>query len=125
MAILAIEQNGDYIELPTPARDGFSSITHELVRMERNTLGNARKYRVAVKADIPTCAWVAITPEQKNLILSLTDRNTFNVRYFDCVTSTIKYGLFYRKDDLQIKPYPPFKNGEFRYYDVSFSLGEI
>ena len=102
----------------------MSVISNEITRSSRNMLGNLYKYRVNVKATV-TVAWVGLTPEQKNLVLSTTEGNSFNLKYFDLMTSTYKYGRFYRGNDIAIRPYPPLIDGECRYYDVSFSMVEF
>lgn len=124
MSLLAVEIDGEYHDLPTPKVDGLSVVGNELTRASRNMLGNLYKYRVAVKTTV-TVQWAALTPEEKNLVLSATGDNSFNLKYYDLMTSTFRYGRFYRGTDLTIRPYPPLINGEFRYYDVGFSMVEF
>lgn len=124
MTLLSIQKDGNYIDLPVPALDGYVCVANEISKASRNTLGNLYKYRIAVKRSI-TVSWKGMTPEQKNRILLLTKDNSFQLKYFDPQESVFKYGKFYRGSDLEIKPYPPFKNGEFRYYDISMSMSEF
>lgn len=124
MAIIAVLSNGTYVDLPTPAVDGYQCIPNEISKASRNTLGNLYKYRIAVKRSI-TVNWVALSPVQKASVLNLTDGNSFQLKYFDPQEGDYKYGKFYRGSDLKIEPYPPFKNGEFRMYDISMSLSEF
>lgn len=124
MGMIAISIDGDYRDLPPPSVGGFEVIPEEIVKSSRNTLGNLYKFRIAVKRSI-RLKWDVISPEDKALILESTSGNTFNVKYFDMQEGTFKYGTFYRGNDLSITPRPPFKNGEFRMYDISMSLVEM
>ena len=124
MGMIAISIDGDYRDLPPPSVGGFEVIPEEIVKSSRNTLGNLYKFRIAVKRSI-RLKWDVISPEDKALILESTSGNTFNVKYFDMQEGTFKYGTFYRGNDLSITPHPPFKNGEFRMYDISLSLVEM
>ena len=124
MVLIAVQVEGEYKNLPTPAVGGYEPIPEEITKSSRNTLGNLYKYRIAVKRSI-VLKWVAISPEDKNAIMQATAGNTFNVKYFDIQEGTYKYGKFYRGNDLTVTPYPPFKDGEFRMYDVSFSIVEM
>ena len=123
-SLMSVEVDGDYVDLPTPKIDGYSVATNEITRSSRNMLGTLYKYRVAVKTTI-TVAWVGISPESKNELLSLTGDNSFRLKYYDTVTGEYKAGKFYRGNDLAIRPYPPRMNGEFPHYDVSFSMVEF
>lgn len=122
MAIISIQQNGAYVDLPAPSE--YEAKPEEISKASRNTLGNLYKYHIATKRSI-TVSWVALSPSDKDLILSLTSGNSFNVKYFDIQEATFKYGKFYRGTDIKLKPYAPFKNGEFKMYDISFTLAEF
>lgn len=122
--IIAILSGGNYVDLPTPAVDGYKCIPNEISKASRNTLGNLYKYQITVKRSI-TINWKSLTPAQKNSILTLTKGNSFQAKYFDFEDATYKYGKFYRGSDLEVKPYPPFKNGEFKMYDITLSMSEF
>lgn len=124
MALIAVLRNGEYVDLPAPKVGGYDCVPNELTKSSRNTLGNLYKWRIAVKRSI-TISWVAMTPSQKDTILSLTDGNSFQLKYFDPHDAEFKYGKFYRGNDLKITPRPPYKNGEFKYYDITMSFGEF
>lgn len=124
MVLIAVSVDGEYTDLPTPAVGGYEVRPEEITKSSRNTLGNLYKYRIAVKRSI-VLKWVALTPAEKNAIMQSTAGNTFQVKYFDIQEGIYKYGKFYRGNDLAVTPYPPFKNGEFRMYDLSFSIVEM
>ena len=69
--------------------------------------------------------WVAVSPAEKDQIMQATAGNSFQVKYFDIQEGIYKYGKFYRGNDLAVTPYPPFKDGEFRMYDISFTIVEM
>jgi hypothetical protein len=124
MNLLAISSGGSYIDLPAPAYGGYSTVPQEIVKSGRNTAGTLYKERITVKQTI-TVTWQAITPQQKNQILGLTAGNSFNVRYFDTTDGTVKYGLFYRGNDLEITPLVRFDGTEFVAYNVKMSMVEF
>ena len=124
MALIAVSVDGEYIDLPTPAVGGYEVKPEEITKSSRNTLGNLYKYRITVKRSI-MLKWAVVTPAEKDLIMSSTAGNSFQVKYFDIQEGAYKYGKFYRGNDLAVTPYPPFKDGEFRMYDISFSIVEM
>lgn len=124
MVLIAVSVDGEYIDLPTPAVGGYEVKPEEITKSSRNTLGNLYKYRITVKRSI-MLKWAVVTPAEKDLIMSSTAGNSFQVKYFDIQEGTYKYGKFYRGNDLTVTPYPPFKDGEFRMYDISFSVVEM
>ena len=124
MALIAVSIDGAYTDLPTPAVGGYEVRPEEITKSSRNTLGNLYKYRIAVKRSI-TLKWVAVSPAEKDQIMQATAGNSFQVKYFDIQEGTYKYGKFYRGNDLTITPYPPFKDGEFRMYDLAFTIVEM
>lgn len=124
MAMISILSDGTYVDLPAPALDGYECTANEISKASRNTLGNLYKYRIAVKRSI-TVSWKALTPAQKDTVLTLTSANSFQVRYFDFEEADYKYGKFYRGSDLKVRPHAPFKNDEFRLYDITMSLSEF
>ena len=124
MALIAVSIDGAYTDLPTPAVGGYEVRPEEITKSSRNTLGNLYKYRIAVKRSI-TLKWVAVSPAEKDLIMQATAGNSFQVKYFDIQEGIYKYGKFYRGNDLTVTPYPPFKDGEFRMYDISFTIVEM
>ena len=69
--------------------------------------------------------WVTVSPAEKDRIMQATAGNSFQVKYFDIQEGIYKYGKFYRGNDLTVTPYPPFKDGEFRMYDISFTIVEM
>lgn len=127
-AALAIESNGAYVELPQPYYRGYASKWTELVRADRNTLGFLIKERIATKFTIDV-EWRGLSSEQKNLILAMTEPNSFGVRFVDMMTDTIRYvnasaGGMYRGEDLLVEGYGNFDGVRFQYYDVAMSLIE-
>lgn len=124
MSLLAVSSGGAYIDLPTPAYGAYSTVPQEIVKSGRNTAGTLYKERITVKQTI-TVGWNAITPEDKNRILSLTSGNSFNVKYFDTQDGTTKYGLFYRGNDLEVTPLLRHNGSEFGAYNISMSLVEF
>lgn len=124
MALIAVSVDGDYLDLPTPALGGYEVRPEEITKSSRNTLGDLYKFRVAVKRSI-TLKWVCVDPSDKDMILQSTAGNSFFVKYFDFQEGTYKYGKFYRGNDLSVTPHPPFKDREFRMYDISFSIVEM
>lgn len=123
-ALLAVSSGGVYVDLPTPAKDGYTTTPNELSNAGRNTSGVLYKDRIRVSQSIEV-TWNGLTPEEKNELLSLTSTNSFNVRYFDTQDSTIKYGLFYRGSDLVITPLVRYDGTDFVAYNVSMSLVEF
>ena len=124
MALIAVSIDGAYTDLPTPAVGGYEVRPEEITKSSRNTLGNLYKYRIAVKRSI-SLKWVTVSPAEKNRIMQATAGNSFQVKYFDIQEGIYKYGKFYRGNDLTVTPYPPFKDGEFRMYDISFTIVEM
>lgn len=124
MALIAVSMDGAYTDLPTPAVGGYEVRPEEITKSSRNTLGNLYKYRITVKRSI-SVKWVAVSPAEKDMIMQATADNSFQVKYFDIQEGTYKYGKFYRGNDLTVTPYPPFKDGEFRMYDIAFSIVEM
>ena len=124
MALIAVSIDGAYTDLPTPAVGGYEVRPEEITKSSRNTLGNLYKYRIAVKRSI-TLKWVTVSPAEKDMIMQATAGNSFQVKYFDIQEGIYKYGKFYRGNDLTVTPYPPFKDGEFRMYDISFTIVEM
>ena len=124
MALIAVSIDGAYTDLPTPAVGGYEVRPEEITKSSRNTLGNLYKYRIAVKRSI-TLKWAAVSPAEKDMIMQATAGNSFQAKYFDIQEGIYKYGKFYRGNDLTVTPYPPFKDGEFRMYDISFTIVEM
>ena len=124
MALIAISIDGSYTDLPTPAVGGYEVRPEEITKSSRNTLGNLYKYRIAVKRSI-TLKWVTVSPAEKDMIMQATAGNSFQVKYCDIQEGIYEYGKFYRGNDLTVTPYPPFKDGEFRMYDISFTIVEM
>lgn len=124
MRVLAIASGGDYIELPDPAYQSYTAISNEISNSDRNTLGNLIKERINMKYSV-TVEWHGLTSAEKNTIISLTDPNSFDMRYLSMMDDQFHYGKFYRGNDLAISGYGMFKDRTFQYYDVSFSLVEF
>ena len=129
-AFLSIESNGSYIDLPEPTYKGYSNVREELTRADRNVDGFLIKEHVAWKQTIDV-SWKGLTAAQKNLIISLTDPNSFGIRFFDMMTETYKYisasaGGVYRGTGMKITGYGTFNTttNQFPYYDLSISLVE-
>ena len=122
--MIAVSIDGAYTDLPTPAVGGYEVRPEEITKSSRNTLGNLYKYRIAVKRSI-SLKWVTVSPAKKDMIMQATAGNSFQVKYFDIQEGIYKYGKFYRGNDLTVTPYPPFKDGEFRMYDISFTIVEM
>lgn len=122
-AILAVSDGGVYIDLPPPAYAGYTSKPNNLVKSNRNTLGDLYIYRINVKRSIDV-EWHGITAEQRTLIASLTEPNTFNVRYYDVFTGTIRFGEFYLGSDAVITPLLRWNGADFSRFDVKMSLVE-
>ena len=53
------------------------------------------------------------------------NHNSFNVRYLDTEDDKVKYGLFYRGNDLRIEPLLRYDGKGFPRYNVSFSMVEF
>lgn len=124
MSVLAVGSGGNYIDLPDPAYKGYTAIWQELNKADRNTLGNLIKERITTKFTI-TAEWHGLTAEEKNLLLSSTDANTFSLRYVSTMDDTVGYGKFYRGSDLEVTGYGRFDGSRFQYYDVKMSLVEV
>ena len=124
MALIAVSIDGAYTDLPTPAVGGYEVRPEEITKSSRNTLGNLYKYRIAVKRSI-TLKWVTVSPAEKDMIMQATAGNSFQVKYYDIQEGIYKYGKFYRGNDLTVTPYPPFKDGEFKMYDIWFTIVEM
>ena len=125
---IAIESGGSYIDLPQPSYRGYASKWTELVRADRNTLGFLIKERIATKFTIEV-QWTNLTAEEKNLVLDLTEPNSFGVRFVDMMTDSIKYisasaGGMYRGEDLEINGWGWFDGTSFEKYDVKMTLIE-
>lgn len=123
-AIIAVASGGSYVDMPTPAYMGYSSVPNEVNKAGTNTAGVLYKDRIRIRNTI-SLKWNAITPADKNLALSLTSANDFNCRYFDCETSTFKYGKFYRGNDLAITPILQYDGTDFGAYNITMSLVEF
>lgn len=124
MKVLAVSSGGSYVDLPPPAYGGYSTVPNEVVKAGTNTSGVLYKDRIRIRQTIDI-QWNAITPEQKNQILSLTSGNSFNVRYFDTTDGTFKYGKFYRGNDLKVNPLLRYDGTEFGAYNITMSLVEF
>ena len=122
-SVLAIGSGGSYVDLPTPSYSGYMTTPNEVSKAGTNTSGILYKDRIRVRQSIEV-HWNACTPEEKNLILSLTNKNSFNVRYFDTEDDQIKYGLFYRGNDLRIEPLLQYTGTGFKRYAISFTMVE-
>ena len=123
-SVLAIGSGGSYVDLPTPSYSGYMTTPNEVSKAGTNTSGILYKDRIRVRQSIEV-HWNAATAEEKNLILSLTNRNSFNVRYFDTEDDQFKYGLFYRGNDLRIEPLLQYTGTGFKRYAVSFTMVEF
>lgn len=124
MSVLAVLRSGAYVELPDPAYTTYASVSNELSKADRNTLGDMIKERIALKASIQV-EWHGLTKAQKDLIMSLTSGNTFQMRYLDIEDDTVKLSRFYRGSDTEIKAYGRFNGTSWRYYDIKTSLVEL
>lgn len=122
-SVLAVSSGGNYIDLPDPAYQSFSSIANEISNSDRNTLGNLIKERVNMKYSVRV-EWHGINAEQKNRIISLTDPNSFDMKYLSIMDDQIHYGSFYRGNDLSILGYGRFNGTTFAYYDVVMTMVE-
>lgn len=122
--VIAISSGGTYVDLPTPAYSGYTTVQNEITKSSRNTLGNLYKFRINVKGTLEV-EWHGITPAEKNTIMSATSANEFNIRYFDTFDSTVKYGKFYRGNDPVVTPIGKWNGSEFRAYSVKISLVEF
>ena len=129
-AFISIESGGSYIDLPEPTYKGYSNVREELTRADRNVDGFLIKEHVAWKQTIDV-TWKGITAAQKNLIISLTDPNSFGIRFFDMMTETYKYisasaGGVYRGNGMKITGYGTYdtRTGKFPYYDLTISFVE-
>ena len=123
-AVLAIGSGGSYVDLPTPSYSGYMTTPNEVSKAGTNTSGILYKDRIRVRQSIEV-HWNTATAEEKNLILSLTNRNSFNVRYFDTEDDQFKYGLFYRGNDLRIEPLLQYTGTGFKRYAISFTMVEF
>ena len=124
-ALLAINKDGTYIDLPMPNENGYTTKLEELGYQNRNTAGNLYKFRINMKQVI-VVEWNLTAPEDKNLITGLTRDNAFDVRYFDTEDSTIKYGTFYRGAEYQVTPQIRYlrDKGEFMFYNIKMKMVE-
>ena len=123
-SVLAIGSGGSYVDLPTPSYSGYMTTPNEVSKAGTNTSGVLYKDRIRVRQSIEV-HWNTATAEEKNLILSLTNRNSFNVRYFDTEDDQFKYGLFYRGNDLRIEPLLQYTGTGFKRYAISFTMVEF
>lgn len=123
-SVLAIGSGGSYVDLPTPSYSGYMTTPNEVSKAGTNTSGILYKDRIRIRQSIEV-HWNTATAEEKNLILSLTNRNSFNVRYFDTEDDQFKYGLFYRGNDLRIEPLLQYTGTGFKRYAVSFTMVEF
>lgn len=123
-SVLAIGSGGSYVDLPTPSYSGYMTTPNEVSKAGTNTSGILYKDRIRIRQSIEV-HWNAATAEEKNLILSLTNRNSFNVRYFDTEDDQFKYGLFYRGNDLRIEPLLQYTGTGFKRYAISFTMVEF
>ena len=125
-ALLAIGEGGGYTDLPMPNENGYSTKLEEISKSSRNVMGNLYKFRITMKQTI-NVEWNLTSPEDKNLITSLTRGNSFQVKYFDTETSTFKYGKFYRGNDYQVTPQIRYDkdNNEFLFYNIKMSMVEF
>lgn len=124
MSIIAVSSGGSYIELPDPAYQGYKTMSNELAKADRNTLGNLIKERIAIKKTIEV-EWHGLSKEGKDEIMSATSTNTFSVRYVDMTDDTVKYSTFYLGSDAEITGYGKYSGASFQYYDVKISLIEV
>lgn len=123
-SVLAIGSGGSYVDLPTPSYSGYMTTPNEVSKAGTNTSGILYKDRIRVRQSIEV-HWNTATAEEKNLILSLTNHNSFNVRYFDTEDDQFKYGLFYRGNDLRIEPLLQYTGTGFKRYAISFTMVEF
>lgn len=125
-ALLAIGEGGGYTDLPMPNENGYSTKLEEISKSSRNVMGNLYKFRITMKQTI-NVEWNLTSPEDKNLITSLTRGNSFQVKYFDTETSTFQYGKFYRGSDYQVTPQIRYDKvgNEFMYYNIKMTMVEF
>lgn len=123
MSVLAANSTGQYIELPDPAYMAYTSVPEEINKADRNTLGNAIKERITIKATIEA-EWKGMSAAQKNDIVRSTSANTFSMRYLDIFDDTVKYSTFYRGSSPSITGYGRFNGTTFQYYDVQMKFVE-
>jgi len=103
----------------------YKSVMQEIVEASRTVTGTMKKERIAEKMQI-TVEWSAIPAQQKADLLKWTGLNTFQVKYYDTMTDTIKYGEFYRGNDLDVNPLRRYDTEKgFDYYSVKMSLTEV
>lgn len=122
MVLLAISSGGGYVDMPPPS--AMETIPNEIVKSSRNALGNLYKFRINVKTTI-NIEWAVINDEDKTKLMDATSGNSFEVKYYDMTTSSIKYGKFYRGSDMKISPVTNWDGSKFRHYNVFMSLVEF
>lgn len=130
----------DGAAMPDPAYKGYTTRREELVKAERNVggvigmaiegaiydaeAGELIKHHIAWKYTIEV-KWTALTAAQKNLVMSATSGEWFNVDFLDLDTDTKLEGYkMYRGSGQQITgwgKYDPLTR-QFQYYDVQMTL---
>ena len=93
--IIAISQNGEYVELPPPS--SYKVIDQEINSMAERSLDNytLHKERGAIKKQI-TMTWNLLEPDEFAMLCSLTGTNTCMVQCYDPQSASIYPGEFYR-----------------------------
>lgn len=126
MKVLAVSSGGAYVELPQPIPETYITTPNEESVSGRNTSRTLYKDRITIKQTIEA-EWIVTSAEEKNLIVSLTGDNSFNVRYLDITDDQVKYGKFYRGNDFKVTPMGRFDNetGTFAAYDIFMSMVEF
>lgn len=130
-SIIAVEEGGSYIDLPDPYE--YTTKSNEIIESDGRTMDLTMVLDViGIKKEI-SIGWRVLSPEDHTRIMNLTRMTSahkqFNVRYFDMDDKTIKFGVFYRGNDVaqsvQIVDGPNWINDNFKRYNLKISMVEI
>ena len=129
--------------MPDPAYRGYTTRKEELVKAKRNVsgvvgeaidsliydaeAGELIKHHIAWKWTIDV-QWRGLTYAQKNLIMSATGGENFNVDFIDLDTDTKRTGFnMYRGTGQTVSGYGRYNSAtrRFQYYDVTMSLIQL
>ncbi len=134
------------VAMPQPAYKGYTTRREELVKAERNvgniismaiegavysaSAGELIKHHIAWKYTLDV-QWRGLTPAEKNLLMSATSGEWFNVEFIDLDTDSLAVNedgstsfRMYRGSGQQVTGWGQFNDttNQFQYYDVSMSL---
>ncbi len=109
----------DGVDIPTPS--DYNVGIMDLSKAERNAAGTIVIDRIATKRKLE-CTWKYLSKEELSQLFRAVSSVFFEVQYIDPQTDAIQTGTFYAGDRRAAAL--DYKNGKFRYKDITVNLIE-